>query len=133
MSGLEALAALSLACNIFQVISFGRETLGLVKKVYRDGTLDNSLVDKSITIQGVASSIIGVNIPQSGNQEQRLVDVTKKCTGVARGMEPNGMEKLEAFLTASYRLTRRDCLSRWEEWTGQPPCDTEDCSQGKLA
>lgn len=87
MSGLEGLAALGLACNIFQVISFGRETLGLVKSVYRDGTLDNSLMDKINAIQGVASNIIDVNIPQSGNQEKKLVDVTKKCAGVARGME----------------------------------------------
>lgn len=93
MSGLEALAALGLACNIFQVISFGRETLSLVKSVYRDGTLDNSLMDKITAIQGVASNIIDVNIPQSGNQEKKLVDVTKKCTGVARGMESNAARK----------------------------------------
>lgn len=91
MSGLEGFAALGLACNIFQVISFGRETLGLVKSVYRDGTLDNTLIDKSTAIQGVASNIIDVNIPQSGSQEKKLVDVTKKCTRVARGMESNGL------------------------------------------
>lgn len=91
MSGLEGLAALGLACNIFQVISFGRETLGLVKSVYRDGTMDNSLVDKITAIQGVASHIIDINIPQSGSQEKKLVEVTKKCTGVARGMKPNGV------------------------------------------
>lgn len=86
MSGLEGLAALGLACSIFQAISFGRETLGLVKSVYSDGTLDNSLMDKITAVQGVASNIIEVNIPQSGNQEKKLVEVTKKCTGVARGM-----------------------------------------------
>lgn len=82
---------MGLACSIFQVISFGRETLGLVKSIYLDGTLDNSLVDKITAIQGVASHIITINIPQSGSQEKKLVDVTKKCTGVARGMVPNSV------------------------------------------
>ncbi|KXH61279.1 hypothetical protein CSAL01_06594 [Colletotrichum salicis] len=40
ISGLEALG---LACNIFQVISFGRETASLVKRVYRDGSVDDAL------------------------------------------------------------------------------------------
>lgn len=94
MSGLEGLAALGLACNIFQVISFGRETLGLVKSVYRDGTLDNSLMDKITAIQDAASNIIDINIPQSGNQEKKLVDMTMKCTGVARGRDPRGSRKV---------------------------------------
>ncbi|KAJ0120072.1 hypothetical protein J7T55_000925 [Diaporthe amygdali] len=87
MSGLEGLGALGLACSIFQVISFGRETLSLVKDVYRHGTLDESLMDKSTAIQGVASDIIAVDIPQPGKQERKLVDVTKKCTGVARDLQ----------------------------------------------
>ncbi|KAG6358726.1 hypothetical protein INS49_012245 [Diaporthe citri] len=64
MSGLEGIAALGLACSIFQVISFGRETLGQVKGVYRDGTLDKSLMHKINAIQDVVSNIIDVNIPQ---------------------------------------------------------------------
>lgn len=96
MSGLEGLAALGLACNIFQVISFGRETLGLVKSVYGDGTFDDSLVNKITAIQCVTSNIIAVNIPQSGSQERKLVDVTKKCTGVARGMDSNGARKVRS-------------------------------------
>jgi hypothetical protein len=87
MSGLEGLAALGLACSIFQTVSFGRETLVLVKDVYRNGTIDDSLMDKSTAIKDVASDIIAVEIPRPlGKHEQKLVDVTKKCTGVARGM-----------------------------------------------
>lgn len=87
MSGLEGLAALGLACSIFQVVSFGRETLILVKDVYRNGTIDGSLMDKSVAIQDVASDIIAIEIPRPlGKHEQKLVDVTQKCTGVARGM-----------------------------------------------
>ncbi|KAK7723260.1 hypothetical protein SLS63_008913 [Diaporthe eres] len=124
MSGLEGLAGLGLACNIFQVISFGRETLGLVKSVYRDGTLDNSLTDKITAIQVVASNIIDVNIPQSGNQEKKLVDVTKKCTGVARDLQEeiaflvgqNGQGSLRATLKiaakANWRKRRLDRMEK---------------------
>ncbi|KAK7432929.1 hypothetical protein QQZ08_000400 [Neonectria magnoliae] len=45
MSGLEALG---LACNIFQVISFGRETASLIKTVYRDGN-DEFALDSVIS------------------------------------------------------------------------------------
>lgn len=87
MSGLEGLAALGLACNIIQVISFGRETLDLIKCVYRDGTIDESLMNKSTAIQDVAAEIIAVEVPPPlGKYEQNLVDITKKCTGVARGI-----------------------------------------------
>lgn len=87
MSGLEGLAALGLACSIFQTISFGRETLVLVKDVYRNGTVDESLIQKSTIIKEVASDIIAVEIPRPlGKQEQNLVNVTKKCTGVVRGL-----------------------------------------------
>lgn len=55
MSGLEGLAALGLACSIFQTVSFGRETLALVKDVYRNGTIDDSLMDKSTALQDVAA------------------------------------------------------------------------------
>ncbi|KAK2615916.1 hypothetical protein N8I77_002637 [Diaporthe amygdali] len=87
MSGLEGLAALGLACSIFQVINFGHETLSLVKDVYHHGTLDESLMEKSLAIQAVASDIVAVNIPQPGKQERKMVDVTKKCTGVARDLQ----------------------------------------------
>ncbi|KAI7788130.1 hypothetical protein LA080_012194 [Diaporthe eres] len=103
MSGLEALAALGLACNIFQVISFGRETLGLVKSVYHDGTLDDSGQD---------------------HRNTRLADVTKKCTGVARDLQEeiaflvgqNGQGSLRASLKiaakANWRKRRLDRMEK---------------------
>lgn len=91
MSGLEGLAALGLACSIFQTVSFGRETLALVKDVYRNGTIDDSLMDKSTAIQDVAAEIVKVEIPQPlDKHEQQLVNITKKCTEVARSMQNGG-------------------------------------------
>ncbi|KAG8158628.1 hypothetical protein KVR01_011750 [Diaporthe batatas] len=88
MSGLEGLAALGLACSIFQTVSFGRETLALVKEVYQNGSIDHTLVHKSTAIQGVASDIVAVEIPRPlGQYEQKLFDVTKKCTGFARDLK----------------------------------------------
>lgn len=118
MSGLEGLAALGLACSICQVVSFGRETLVLVKGVYRNGTLDDSLAEKSTVIQDLASDIISVEIPGPlGKNEQKLFDVTKKCTGVAKGMflpmggGSNSKLPLGGLLTKIDRCKRRSCLS----------------------
>lgn len=75
-----------MACSIFQVISFGLETLDVVKNFYRYGMLGGSLMDRNTAMQDLASDIIAVDVPTSiGKHEQTLVDVTKKCTRFARG------------------------------------------------
>jgi len=43
MSGLEALAALGLACNVMQIIDFTHETISLCKKVYNGLSPDPNL------------------------------------------------------------------------------------------
>ncbi|KAI8665127.1 NACHT domain-containing protein [Fusarium sp. Ph1] len=47
MSGMEPLAALGLACNIMQLLSFGGEAISLCRKVYKTGEIDPSLKDYS--------------------------------------------------------------------------------------
>ncbi|UPK92477.1 hypothetical protein LCI18_003412 [Fusarium solani-melongenae] len=47
MSGMEPLAALGLACNIIQLLSFGGEAISLCRKVYKTGEIDPSLKDYS--------------------------------------------------------------------------------------
>ncbi|TLD19170.1 hypothetical protein PspLS_10039 [Pyricularia sp. CBS 133598] len=42
---METLAALGLASNTFQVVSFGRETIQVAKEVYRSGRLDPNLTN----------------------------------------------------------------------------------------
>jgi hypothetical protein len=43
MSGLESLAVLGIACNVMQIISFGRETVATCRTVFRTGSVDPDL------------------------------------------------------------------------------------------
>ncbi|POS80025.1 hypothetical protein DHEL01_v201571 [Diaporthe helianthi] len=123
MSGLEGLAALGLACSIFQTISFGRETLALVKDVYRNGTIDQSLVDKSTAIQEVASDIIAVKIPPSlskhldeeitflkGHNAKGSLRATVK-TAVKTNWRKRRLEKMEKDLADSEQVMQSALLA----------------------
>ncbi|KAK1724250.1 uncharacterized protein BDZ83DRAFT_623479 [Colletotrichum acutatum] len=84
MSGLEALG---LACNIFQVISFGRETASLVKRVYRDGTVDDALEANAKDLAQLAKHVQTLEVPKSPTkQEHQLLEIAKKCQAVARDL-----------------------------------------------
>ncbi|KAL2678740.1 hypothetical protein Neosp_009491 [[Neocosmospora] mangrovei] len=57
MSGMEPLAALGLACNIMQLLSFGGEVISLCRKVYKTGELDPSLKDYSSQTAKICESL----------------------------------------------------------------------------
>ncbi|KAK3681265.1 hypothetical protein B0T22DRAFT_303000 [Podospora appendiculata] len=46
MSGMEALAAFGLACNVMQTIGFALETVKVCKEVFRTGSLDRSKAER---------------------------------------------------------------------------------------
>ncbi|KAK1700838.1 hypothetical protein BDP55DRAFT_625110 [Colletotrichum godetiae] len=84
MSGLEALG---LACNIFQVISFGRETASLVKRVYRDGSVDDALEENAKDLVQLATHVQNLEVPKKPTkQEHQLLEIAKKCQAVARDL-----------------------------------------------
>lgn len=84
MSGLEALG---LACNIFQIISFGRETASLVKRIYRDGTIDDVLEANAKDLAQLASHVQTLEVPKKPTkQEHQLLEIAKKCQAVARDL-----------------------------------------------
>ncbi|KAK1622112.1 hypothetical protein BDP81DRAFT_442235 [Colletotrichum phormii] len=81
MSGLEALG---LACNIFQVISFGRETSSLVKRVYRDSSVDDALEANAKDLAQLASFVQALETPKNPTkQEHQLLEIAKNCQAVA--------------------------------------------------
>ncbi|RSL70866.1 hypothetical protein CEP53_001751 [Fusarium sp. AF-6] len=57
MSGMEPLAALGLACNIMQLLSFGGEAISLCRKVYKTGEIDPSLKDYSSQTAKICESL----------------------------------------------------------------------------
>lgn len=54
MSGLEALAAFGLACNVMQAISFTKETVSICKTIYQSGSADPDLAQAVINLSKVA-------------------------------------------------------------------------------
>ncbi|KAK1847838.1 hypothetical protein CCHR01_09495, partial [Colletotrichum chrysophilum] len=84
---MESIAALGLACNIFQIISFGNETIRLVRDVYSRGFLETPLAEHAVTLRDVASHIIAFETPVNPRKyEVQLKDNATKCHAVARDL-----------------------------------------------
>lgn len=85
MSGLEALG---LAVNIFQVISFGHETISLCKRVYRDGSLDPTLQTNALYLSALSTRIEAFHPPKRRTKEdQQLVDVVTRCQKISNDLQ----------------------------------------------
>ncbi|KAI0141579.1 hypothetical protein GGR57DRAFT_404480 [Xylariaceae sp. FL1272] len=88
MSGLEPLAALSLACNIFQVISFAKETIDIAKKIYQTGTVRVEIEESSKTlIELLAETKLPGQTQSTTRQERQLVEQFKKCENISRSIQ----------------------------------------------
>ncbi|RYP07349.1 hypothetical protein DL764_002565 [Monosporascus ibericus] len=86
MSGLEAL---SLACNIMTVISFGRETVSICKAVYQGRSPDDQLIDIATSLAATSDELQNENRamnPKPGH-ERLLVDIASKCNVTARALD----------------------------------------------
>lgn len=86
MSGIEAL---SFACNIFQAISFARETSIVCRDIYNgqkgpDPQLEEKAATMILASQWVKSSS---SHPSSTPEEQALVDIAQKCTETATKLD----------------------------------------------
>lgn len=83
MSGIEPLAALSLACNILQLIEVGSQTYDLIKLVYQGGSIDDSLNQKAVLLGNISDDIKPVNRP-ANRHEQQLIETAESCARAAR-------------------------------------------------
>ncbi|KAF9871721.1 hypothetical protein CkaCkLH20_10919 [Colletotrichum karsti] len=84
---MESIAALGLACNIFQVISVGHETIRLVKDIYNKGSIESPLAEYSVSLRDISSHISTFELPQKAPQYQKqLKENAAKCYAVARDL-----------------------------------------------
>ncbi|KAF5011642.1 hypothetical protein FDECE_2265 [Fusarium decemcellulare] len=86
MSGLEPLAALGLACNIMQMITFTGESISICRRIYNDGQPDPSLDDYAQRLLGTSESLRDIISRSSGNltsDDQALRSTAEKCIDVA--------------------------------------------------
>ncbi|KAK3994267.1 hypothetical protein QBC44DRAFT_379610 [Cladorrhinum sp. PSN332] len=85
MSGLETL---SLVANIFQVIGFACETVGLCKSIYRGQLPDAVLVKYGDSLESLSTTIqaqCNKTTPKS-RDEKSLSDIAAKCNVAARAL-----------------------------------------------
>ncbi|UPK97429.1 hypothetical protein LCI18_008364 [Fusarium solani-melongenae] len=107
MSGLEAVAAFALACNVMQVVEAAYRTVGTCKRIYQTGQPDP------------LNKTVGPLSPD----DTRLRDLAVRCTTIANGLQDQiaSMSKSAGKRTigSSIRLAiksifKQSDLSRWE-------------------
>lgn len=87
MSGLEPLAALSLAYNVVQLVQAGLETINLIKTVYRRGTADVTLNQTAAILGSLSDEIKTCKRPaKCPKYEQQLLIAAEKCSTAARDL-----------------------------------------------
>jgi hypothetical protein len=85
MSGLEPVVALALACNVFQVIGVTRETIRIVKQVYRYGDLDPALTDHATRLDDLSERIQTAMMPTTPAAATTTTTPTMTAPTTARG------------------------------------------------
>jgi hypothetical protein len=90
MSGLEPLLALSLACNVMQVIDIAFKTTSTCKAIFQSGSLDPTLtrtVAQLMSIfQRLGESLDSATQPRN-RDEQALLDVARECSAAAADLK----------------------------------------------
>lgn len=99
MSGLEAVAAFALACNILQVIGVAHETIRVAKQVYENGELNPALKDHAThlddIVQRVKTMMIApatttttaattVTLATTNNRDKQLLELADRCMSTAK-------------------------------------------------
>lgn len=85
MSGFEALG---LACNIFQTISFARDTVIFCRDVYNgQKTPDSHLQDNAAAMIQAAQQVEASCTRPRSPEEQALADIARDCTKTAKRLE----------------------------------------------
>lgn len=127
MSGLEPLAALGLACNIFQLIEVGRDTIKLAKDIYRSSTpsIDKVLEENAIVLDNISREVKSSQRPTRPSKlEEQLLVTADRCSSAARDLEEEvgfllGNAKsnqlastLKAVAKTTWRMRRLDRLKK---------------------
>ncbi|KAI0110511.1 hypothetical protein F4776DRAFT_642140 [Hypoxylon sp. NC0597] len=86
MSGLEAL---SVACNIMQVIGFAHETISFCRAIYQGRSPDDHIERNAASLSELSAQLqkhYKSTKPQTSQQKQ-LAEVAKQCNIAARALE----------------------------------------------
>ncbi|KAL8337076.1 hypothetical protein RB601_008536 [Gaeumannomyces tritici] len=112
MAGLEPLAALSLACNVFQIVGIGREIIATSRQVFHTGAIDSNaiLTDKAALLDKIATDVHAACVAATANNatqpglENDLLEVCQKCQTVSRALV-DGVSRLTGPAAGGSRVT----------------------------
>lgn len=102
MSGLEPLAALGLACNIFQLIEVGCNTIKVAKSIYQSSSpvVDQALQDNAVVLNTISGEVKAAQRPASLSKlDKQLVSTADKCSTAVRDLQ----EEVRFLLSNSKR------------------------------
>lgn len=127
MSGLEAVAAFALACNIMQVVESAYKTVGACKRIYQTGEPDPALGDYGGQLRGI-SDALGTQLKNAvgplSQDDTRLRDLAVRCTTIANGLTDQiasvSKSAGKRTISSSMRLAvksrfKQGDLTRWEK------------------
>ncbi|RSL45367.1 hypothetical protein CEP54_014284 [Fusarium duplospermum] len=89
MSGLEAVTAFALACNVMQVVEAGYKTVGTCKRIYQTGQPDPALDDYGGQLRDISSALetqLNKTTGPLSLDDIRLRDLATRCTTIANGL-----------------------------------------------
>lgn len=123
MSGLEAL---SLVCNILQLIEAAHKGVTLCKDIYSGGSPDEQLVDNAASLASLSADVQQSNNAVSARTtaQKDLSNIARKCNVAARALEEeskfiagqhakgNLFAALSVAAKANWRKNRLDRLER---------------------
>lgn len=113
MSGVEAI---SMACNVMTVISFGLETVKLCRKIQESGSSDSNLETNARRVRETSTDVerlLTAQRPASTESGIRLRRVATECIGYAKDVEKEikytspRNDGLRGAIMSTFRVMRR--------------------------
>jgi pyruvate/oxaloacetate carboxyltransferase len=112
----EALAALAIACNVIQVISFCHETVDLAIKIHKQGTADVGLLQSTKRIEALSQQLdLSIQSTQIGTglspAQKELSDIAKDCSSTAKQLSVE-LDKISKSRGGTVFKTARTLLKK---------------------
>ncbi|KAN0089015.1 hypothetical protein V8E51_019275 [Hyaloscypha variabilis] len=125
---MEAVAALSVACNVMQVISFAHETISLCKRLHQGGLLDEDLANNARHLSSLSASLRdSINAVQTSRpltkEQNGLQAVAERCLEASTKLRleldkftmpgsPSGLTTLKNVLSAHFHKKSIEALRK---------------------
>lgn len=121
---LEGIAALSLVCNVMQVIQYGGEVIEIVNQIHKmGGSIRMAELDVHATHVASATAALQASIQNARSRRKdkdgvALYDISQKCLTQANVLQeciasiPRGRRKRDIFGVALWVLRKRSNIDR---------------------